>query len=201
VFIQQLTFMETLPRDERLAALSRQLRAGEGECPFVIRRQREETVKLAHFSAGRDATYVALEADKPANITIGYRAFVEGTTLIYDLTDETLQGKARPFECDLRTGGRAYALLPVQIEAISLALRGRRIEVEFHDARGERIEAALPFKVMLTSADSKVRAYYSSTDRDGRFVREISDAERGELLSVSVRSLLTGRDELMQLHR
>jgi hypothetical protein len=188
--------MDPLLRDERLATLSRELRAGEGECPFVVRPPHDATVKLAHFSAGRDAAYVVVEADKLAKVTIGYRSFVEGTTLIYDVTDETLQGKARPFECKLDSKHpRVYALLPVQIEVTQVVLRGRRLHVEFQDARGERIEAALPFQLTHNSANGKDCAYYFSTDRDGRFVREISDADRDELLSVRVRSLLTGREE------
>ena len=199
--IDQLAFMETLLRDERLAPLSRYLRPGEGECPFVVRDSHRADVRLTHFSPGRDATYVVIQSSKLEKVIIGYAPFVEGTALIYDVTAAAMQGKARPFECDLRIGGRVYALLPVQIEAIRVALRGRRIEVEFGDARGERVEAALPFVLLLQTASRKVGAAYSCTDRDGRFVREIAEVEADELLSVTVRSLVTGCEERTALQR
>jgi len=194
--------MEIDLHDERLAALARELRAGEGDCPFVVRKPHEATVKLANYSAGRDASYVVLEADKPATVTIGYAPFVEGTALIYDVTAAAMQGKARPFKSELNSKHpRVYALLPVQIEVTQVVLRGRRLHVEFQDASGTRIEAALPFQLTLNSAKGKDRAYYSSTDRNGRFVRETSDADKGDMLSVSVRSLLTGCEERKALQR
>jgi hypothetical protein len=192
--------MEINLRDERLAGLSRELRPGNGPCPFVIAPSQDATTTLAHFSAGRDATYVVIEAAKPAAVTVGYAPFVEGTTLIYDVTDETLQGKARPFTCDLKpTKVRVYALLPVQMETIHAALRGRRIEVEFRDAGGERLEAALPFQLTLTSPNAQHRASFCSTDRDGRFVRVLESGE--DISAIAVRSLLTGREERAALLR
>jgi hypothetical protein len=195
--------MEIDLHDDRLAALSRHLRRREGACPFVVRELRDAIVKLAHFSAGRDATYVVISSSSnAANVTIGYAPFVEGTTLIYDVTDEMLQGKARPFACSLPRGRhRVYALLPVQLETIHVALRERRLEVEFRDARGERIEAALPLQLTLTSASGKHRASYCCTARDGRFVRELDGFDGDERSSIAVRSLLTGRSESATLRR
>lgn len=192
--------MEIDLHNERLVALASELRAGGGECPFVVRGPHEATIKLAHFSAGSDATYVLVEAAKPATVVIGYAPFVEGTTLIYDVIAAAMQGKARPFVCELDSNHpRVYALLPVQIEIMHVELRGRRLHVEFQDASGERIEAALPFQLTLTSAGGNVRSYYGSTDRNGRFVRKLAASE--EILSVTVRSLLTGCEERKELQR
>ena len=193
--------MHTVLHDERLAALSLHLRSGDGDCPFVVRDPPGADVRLTHFSAGRDATYVVIQSSKLENVTIGYAPLVEGTTLIYDVTDQTLQGKARPFDCNLHPSGqRVYALVPVQIESIHVALRGWRLNVEFHDARGERIEAALPFHWTLSGANQQRRASYSSTNRDGQFVRGLQPGGE-EISSIAVRSLLTGREERAAINR
>jgi hypothetical protein len=186
--------MEAILLDKRLADLSHYLKPGDEPCPFVVSPPHDATTKLIHHSAGRDATYVVIEAAKPATITIGYAEFVEGTTLIYDVTDETMQGKARPFACKLdRSRPRVYALLPVQIESNHVALRGQQLEVEFRDARGKRIEAALPFELTLSRDGGKTSVAYFSTTRDGRFVHKLAAGE--DTLSIVVRSLLTGCTE------
>ena len=192
--------MEAILLDKRLADLSHYLKPGDEPCPFVVSPPHDATTKLIHHSAGRDATYVVIEAAKPATITVGYAPFVEGTTLIYDVTEETLQGKARPFQCEVQPAvQRVYALLPVQIETIRIARRSKQLAVEFHDARGERIEAALPFDLTLTSASTQRRASFCCTDRVGQFVRVL---EAGEGISaIAVRSLLTGREERKSFHR
>jgi hypothetical protein len=194
--------MQTLLHDDQLADLARELRPGEGECPFVVRPPHDAIVRLAHFSGGRDATYVLLEALKPATVTIGFAPFVEGTTLIYDVTDQTLQGKARPFTCDLQTvKSRIYALLPVQIEAVHIGRRGERLQIEFRDARAERIAAALPFEWTLIGARDKPALAISSTSRRGQFVRDLGEAVARDLASVIVRSLLTGRVERQPINK
>ena len=140
--------------DVRLKALERELLADPGRCPFVIDQHAAKWIDLRHFSGGRDASYVVVSRKSsgfcaPSGsilATIQYARFVEGTTIIYDATDETLQGKARPFVCDVtRPPARVYALLPMQIEEIVIAAKGlgeaAEIQVAFHDARGEAIEA------------------------------------------------------------
>ncbi len=91
---------------------------------------------IEQFDGGRDAQYfvVSRKLDKrpgaglirtetvPPRQTIGFLPQVAGTDIIYDVTDETLQGKCRPFVCDLASvWSRVYALLPLQIETIELA--------------------------------------------------------------------------------
>lgn len=194
--------MKVSLHDNRLSALARELRPGDGPCPFVVLEPSDFKVRLTHFSAGRDATYVVLDrapsmaAAKFASVTIGFAPFVEGTTFIYDLTDETLQGKARPFICDFsRSQQLVYAVLPVQIETIRIRLHNQRIEVAFHDALGERIAAALPLALTLRDARDEARSSYACTDRDGRFVRALPTPADSMPANITVRSLLTGRDE------
>jgi len=96
-------------------------------------------------------------------VTIGYAPFVEGTAIIYDLTDETMQGKARPFVCNLRQQlVRLYAVMPFQIEETALSIEGvgnnRHLHVAFLDARREAIQAALPFELRLIAADAMCSA-------------------------------------------
>jgi hypothetical protein len=192
--------MEILLHDERLEALARELQAGEGACPFVVLDPPESGIRFSHFSAGSDAAYVLVERSRPGGIIIGYASFVEGTTLIYDLTDETLQGKARPFACDLRRyERRVYALLPAQIETICLEPKERQIAVEFHDACSERMEAALPFHVIATAAGGRRHTTYGSTDRNGRATHAIPASLGAGPWSVQIRSLLTGRTALATL--
>lgn len=189
-------------QDVRLELLVRELREGEGPSPFLVLEPPESGVGFTHSSAGRDAAYVLVQRDRPASVIIGYAPFVEGTTLIYDVTSEMLQGKARPFVCDLRRyERRVYALLPAQIEAIRLATKGRQISVEFHDASGARIEAALPFLVTATAAGGRLQRTYGSTDRNGRASHEIAASGGNGPWSVAVRSLLTGQTALVTLRR
>src|SRR5262245_13504642 len=184
------------------------LRPGDGACPFVIDAGAAKRVAVSHHSAGRDATLVQigrkwdgkLPLDELA-VTIGYAPFVEGTAIIYDLMDETMQGKARPFVCDLRHRlSRMYMLLRYQIESASIELREdekrRVLCIGFTDARAEIIEAALPLELRVSDATGKLlSATYAATNRLGQFDYELPD--QGS--SVVVRSCLTGQEETVRL--
>jgi hypothetical protein len=197
--------------DLRLAGLERELLADPGSSPFVIDEKAARWIELRHYRGGRDATYVAVMRRSPQFVvpsspvvaTIGYARFVEGTTIIYDATDESLQGKARPFVCDLtHTPIRFYALLPVQIEEIVVLQKGMgdaaQIHVAFLDARGEPLEAALPFELqMCDSRGISFQSEYCATDRQGRFSRSLQRSFPPA--TVRVRSLLTGRDASLSL--
>jgi len=194
--------------DNRLAELERELRPDDSPCPLVVLEPSAAAIRLTHFSAGRDATYVVIDDARyssanitTASVTIGYAPFIEGTTLIYDLTDETLQGKARPFTCELgRSGRRVYAVLPVQIETIRIRLHRQQIEVEFHDALDERIEAALPFQLTANGGNTKrFGTYVCTAARDGRFTQAVPAAFGDAPWEIAVRSLLTGREERIKL--
>ena len=137
----------------------------------------------------------------PPRETIGFLPEVAGTDIVYDLTDETLQGKCRPFVCDLTTVRcRVYALLPVQIEAIALTAAatpaGQTARVEFHDARGQRLQALLPFHFRIEADGKQINAGYYVTEIDGRFdfpPKLLADLPAGSMLTV--RSQLTGREQ------
>src|SRR5436190_7217627 len=147
--------------NKRLKSLAHELRAATGPCPFVVDQEAARLIALSHYSGGRNATYVLVSRKLVGNpplpdvaVTIGYAPFVEGTAIIYDLTDETMQGKARPFVCNL--GGqlvRVYALMPFQIEETALSIErvgnNQHLHVAFLDARREAIQAALPFEMRL----------------------------------------------------
>ena len=185
-------------------SLANELRPGTDSCPFVVDRSTAKYVSLSHFEGGREAIYVLVsrkldseESSRHLAVTIGYRPFVAGTTIIYDATSETMQGKARPFVCHMYPSQRArvYAVMPFQIETISVRAVKRQLNVEFLDARGERIAAALPFELRLFNAAGKVMsAEYQSTDRGGRFSCDPATASRA-----TVRSLLTAREESFTL--
>ncbi|MDX1944290.1 MAG: hypothetical protein SFU86_02705 [Pirellulaceae bacterium] len=183
-------------------AFRRELRPAKLACPLVIR-DFPAAAQLHAYDGGHDVEYVIVEraAGEHIAITIGYAPRVEGTTLIYDLTAETLQGKARPFACDLsQPTPRCYALLPTQIEEITIqfvpATRSHTLVVEFHDAQSERIQGALPFRLVLRNAAGEVVSEeLACTGRDGRFTRAgISQGELPAGGEVIVRSLLTGRE-------
>jgi hypothetical protein len=119
-----------------------------------------------------------------------------------------MQGKARPFVCELREELKIYALLPVQLESIDVRVEvsdlfapKKVLRVEFHDARGERLQAVLPFHLRLEGSDEKplVQRYYA-TERDGRFVSPpplLADAPAGS--RIVIRSQLTGWETTTQL--
>jgi hypothetical protein len=188
--------------NRRFKPLFRYLRAGEGACPFVIDDDAAKRVVMSHHNAGRDATLIQIgrkwDGKLPLDdlaVTIRYAPFVEGTAIIYDLTDETMQGKARPFECDLKSRfARMYMLLPYQVERTAIELRGtgerRAARISFLDARGEVIEAALPFELRIAAShDKQLESRYASTNEDGLFRCELESA------NIAVRSCLTGCEE------
>lgn len=192
--------------NRRLKPLFRYLRPGDGSCPFVIDAHAAKRVALSHQSAGRDATLVQLgrkwDGKFPLDdlaVTIRYAPFVEGTAIIYDVIDETMQGKARPFDCDLKHRfARMYMLLPYQIERAFLEVKGqgegRTIEIAFLDARDEIIQAALPFQWSASHSCGRLLASnYAATNRVGQFRTELPmQAHR-----VTIHCCLTGGDETL----
>jgi len=186
--------------------LSQKLRLHEGECPFVVRGPVAEAIGLTHYAGGRDATYVYVSRrlahfDTPgaASPTIDFAPDVAGTAIIYDVTAGALQGKARPFVCDLdKRFVRIYAIMPYQIEGIRARHEPRddgfELQVEFVDAMQERIAAVLPFALELSSSDPEKRKQkgYRATSESGTY-QETFRHERPEepaLLKLVVRSLL-----------
>jgi hypothetical protein len=172
--------------EDRLHPLWKELQGGKGDCPILLEGADEKGINLRHYDGGRDATYVyvwrqGIFASQPAidvaprpgaTVIIRYPAFVAGTTIIYDVTAEAMQGKTRPFVCDLTTRAqRVYALLPYQIEAIKASADiedGKvRLTVSFLDARGEIIQAALPFAMYFIAPNGKGLREFHTTARNG----------------------------------
>lgn len=191
---------------ERFDPLVRQLQPARrepkhpaGETTYLVPEKRGMSqIKLREMDGGRDVTYLMAinssfaEAEgktanwQPLQETLGYRHDVAGTDLIYDLTGEFLQGKARPFECDLsRLPVRLYAALPFQVERTVVSAEQRVVlpqvkddskpgqiglRVEFQDGGGQTIIGALPFHLSLVSpqGDSLDLGHFA-TSRDGRF--------------------------------
>lgn len=194
--------------NQRLKPLYRELRLFDIPCPFVVDPPAAKSVALSHYSAGRDATYVQVsrkwEGKLPLTdlaVTIRYAPSVEGTTIIYDLLDETMQGKARPFVCDMtRRFVRPYMLLPFQIERTSVAVLGkgesRVVEIAFMDARDEIIQAALPFELRVNDSRGKLQtSTYTATNRNGRLRHDLAP----QTTNIVVRSCLTGREDTLTL--
>jgi hypothetical protein len=196
---------------ERFAELIQRLRARVGRALFVAGGPAADDVVLHEYDGGRDAAYIVVvrrRAEMAARVTIAFGPDVPGTHLIYNATAGEMQGKARPFDVSLADSqAKVFALVPVQIEAIALAVEptpdGRVLRVEFHDARGEGLKAAFPFHVKIEAADGKLtEAGYFATDREGRFSSHLdllADAPAG--CKIVVRSLLTGREETVVLER
>jgi hypothetical protein len=193
---------------QRLGPLWGQLRPAESSPPFVVEDRFARQIEVMHASAGRDATYVALtrKMDGDTSVadlaaTVHYAPFVEGTAIIYDLIDETMQGKARPFMCDL-TGHflRSYLLLPFQTERTSIAAHGtgerRFVEVTFLDGCDKVVQAALPFQLRtIDSSGNVLTSKYTATNRNGQFKHELAPMSR----VVVVHSGLTSREERLTL--
>jgi hypothetical protein len=146
---------------------------------------------------------------RPVRPTIAYSPAVAGTDLIYDVTGEFLQGKARPFACDLsREAERIYAVLPFQLEIIAAVAEQRTeppallVRVEFQQASGERIVGMLPFEMQLLAARGHVaHASWRATDAAGLFSASLPLPEniadcRWKLV---VRSQLDGQTERVEI--
>jgi len=188
----------------QLGSLKRQLRAGVGDCPFVVREAVGERIDVRHFDGGRDATYVQVvlqdqEPDRPSkSTTIRFAPHVAGTMLIYDATAHRMQGKARPFECEWEPQRwHMYAILPVQIESIKARLDRVedkwRLEVEFLDAQRETIQAALPYEAWLWQYGGGELLHFGSTRReDGRISTVLRKFEPQPHQKCSVVSVLAG---------
>jgi len=196
---------------ERFAELIERLRPHVGRALFVAGGQAADDVVLHEFDGGRDAAYIVVarrQMNVAVRVTVGFGPDVPGTHLIYDATAGAMQGKARPFDVDLADEqAKVFALMPVQIEAIAVSAKqpsaGRVLRVDFQDARGERIQAALPFYFKIEAADgSLTKSGYFATQRDGCFSSQpdlLAEATVG--CKIVIRSLLTGREEAVVLER
>jgi hypothetical protein len=196
----------------KLKLLLRELLPDDGLCPFSVDDEAARIVSLSHYRGGRDATYVfvspksngkLLRGDRA--VTIRYSPFVAGTTIIYDLNDEMLQGKARPFVCNLdQQVARVYAVLPFQIEVIDLKIAksadGPCLRVAFLDARGETVRATLPFELRLVSSNAEqLGTKYLATDRQGGCCEALGQSKSNFPAKIVVRSLATGHEQSTDL--
>jgi hypothetical protein len=198
-----------------LEPLWRKLRSSMEDCPFIVQDAGAKNISVEHFDgSGRDVKYVSIhhhppDDENPANgayVKVAYAPFVAGTVIIYDVTESTLQGKARPFYCKVtEKRPRLFAILPYQIESIQLAaapVMGKvQFEVFFADARGEAIQAVLPFEIRYVDGKGETRlSEIRVTTSEGRHVD--SDDYRWHKApgrwTVIVRSLLTGREQSQQ---
>ncbi len=130
-----------------------------------------------------------------------YRKDIAGSDLVYDLTGRFLQGKARPFECDLSVQlVRLYALLPFQVEGLSVIAKQQAgnvsIEMEYQNALNQRVKGALPCYAELRQPNGMVVwGRYLATSVDGHLKTAAElprEAPRGKW-SLVVRSELDGK--------
>src|SRR6185436_14803457 len=157
---------------------------------------------------GKDVEIVLVRAtrgldEKPrsAKETLTYRKDVAGTDLVYDLTDQFMQGKARPFDCDLRKQpARLYALLPFQVENLAAVARQQQdkitIDVEFQNALSKCVEGSLPCHAELRTPNGKVAwERYLATSQEGKLTAtaELPQKFPHGKWSLIVRSLLDGK--------
>lgn len=166
------------------------------------------------LSGGKDVELVLVRAkrdsqgkDRAVRETLTYRQNVAGSDLVYDLTGEFMQGKARPFDCDLREQpARLYALLPFQVEGLTVIAKqqGRTVSmaVEFRTALDRRVVGTLPCHAVLKTPNGKVAwERYLATSKDGALnaAAELPpEAPRGKWLLI-VRSLLDGKEVTLPL--
>ncbi len=166
------------------------------------------------FSAGRDVELVLVRAQRDpqgkelaVRETLTYRQDVAGSDLVYDLTGEFMQGKARPFDCDLcEQPARLYALLPFQVENLMVIAKQQAgmvgLEIEFRNALDRRVEGTLPCYAVLKSPDGKVAwERYLTTSKDGTLTAaaELPPGTPRGKWSLIVRSLLDGKEVTLSL--
>ncbi|MEX2027444.1 MAG: hypothetical protein WEH44_09085, partial [Pirellulaceae bacterium] len=176
--------------------------------------------KLAsvEISGGRTAKFVVVfPREVPPNWkpgfqeTLVYSADVAGTDLIYDLTGEFLQGKARPFVGDFRELPlRVYAVLPFQLERIFLAAQQQvqiaegkgsegkfelPLRLRFLDGRGEPISARLSYHLQVRhSGSDHASGAYLTTPPEAETSKSwyVPIKPLAGRWTLAVRSLLTG---------
>ena len=126
---------------------------------------------------------------------------VAGTDIIYDVTAEAMQGKARPFACDLAS--LQAGLRPPAGADRSDRRRGRdrrrrpHLHVEFLDARGERLAGGLAVSLPDSSAGVEMlQDGLRHRQAHVRSARKVALADVPGRLERVVRSLLTGRRNL-----
>lgn len=183
--------------EKLLRVLKKQLQPDERPCPFVIQGAAASDYALKYFRGGRDAVYVRVARISPdaSNPVIHFADHLDSTSLIYDATAGCLQGKARPFECDLTAiDRRIYVVLPCQIEGIAAAIeRSERavLEVWHIDASEATIPAALPFVLEITDANNQTTTGYRCTTQNGRHHEPLKATERNDIRKLAVKSLLS----------
>jgi hypothetical protein len=167
-------------------------------------------VSVFELAAGADARYLIAVNDSSITTQADWSALTEtlapaagAAGTLYDVTEEQALGALAPVECDLReTTARVYAVLARPLAAIAPAATQRLragehldLQVEFHDAKGKRLAAVLPFHVALSRPDGQPwRDFYRATDAEGRFAMQLRLPRNlpAGAWRVAVRSQLTG---------
>jgi len=157
-----------------------------------------KNVEIVVVRAKKDASGKALTVRE----TLTYRHDIAGSDLVYDLTGEFMQGKARPFDCDLSgQPARVYALLPFQVDDLSLSANVVggvvNMEIEFRDALGHRVEGVLPCHASVRGPrDKSALKTFLATSADGKLtvMADLWKNTPEEPWSLVVRSLLDGKE-------
>ena len=166
------------------------------------------------FTGGKDVEIVLVRAKKGADgkplavrETLTYRRDVAGTDLVYDLTGEFMQGKARPFDCDLRQQpARLYALLPFQVDQLSVESDQQRdkihLRVAMLNALGKPAAGTLPCHAQLGIGGKVAWSSFLATSKNGTLANTIDFPQdpRGKW-SLIVRSLLDGQQATREFLR
>ncbi|MFN0021149.1 MAG: hypothetical protein ACKVP0_23120 [Pirellulaceae bacterium] len=195
-------------RFAELISISR--RDAESREPALIPTAGKQSLLLSEsVGGGKDVEIVVVLAKHdpqgkamPVLETLTYREDIAGTDLVYDLTGEFMQGKARPFDCDLRKlPVRLYALLPFQVEGLQVFAQQQEtkiaVDIEFQDALGKRVAGPLPCHAQLKSPAGKVVwEKFQSSSKDGFLSISLGLPENGPpgKWLVIIRSLLDGKE-------
>lgn len=144
--------------------------------------QKASELITAGIMAGKDVRYAVVyrpassQQKTPRRFTLTYSPEVAGTDLIYNLTDEFLQGKARPFDVQLAPGELLlFCILPFQLEQVTTqeknTAEGPVLQVQFETAAHETIQGVLPLALYRMSTDSMLELdHYVMSDEAGQFL-------------------------------
>ena len=183
--------------EKLLWVLKKHLQPDDRPCPFVIEGAAASDFALQHFRGGRDAVYVTVAKTSPdaINPVIHFADYLDSTSLIYDATAGCLQGKVRPFVCDLTAiDSRIYVVLPYQIEGLGSAIEQSEravLEVWHVDASEAAIPASLPFVLEITDANNLTTSGYRCTTPVGRYHELLMATEHNNIRKIGIKSLLT----------
>lgn len=181
----QVKSLPPIPADQPSVLIVRQDEQGKPPAGSVVRTAADVTIR--EFDGGEDLSFAMISRSEhwpvddegkplPGVIELTYPPKVAGTDLVYDVDLKRMQGKARPFFCDLAGDQpRVFAITPVQVESFRSTVHvdtTKRcdllvLNVQIRDAAGSTIRGQFPLEFALRGPDDRKHSFTILTQSDG----------------------------------